>query len=288
MFPASFEYHRADSIASAVSMLAGHDDAKLLAGGHSLLPVMKLRLASPACLIDIGRIAELKGVDTSPDSLRIGAMTTHAQVASSEAVAEHCPMLATAAADIGDPAVRNFGTIGGNLAHSDPASDPPTVVTALGGTIHATGPNGPRSIAASDFFEDLMTTALADDEIITSVSIPAKQSGQVMGYAKLKHPASRYAVISAAAVLTVAGGACTGASVAVGGITPAPFRASSVEAALQGGGLSDDALAEAASTVAGDIGDDVLDDVFASAGYRTAMAAVFVKRALIDAAASAG
>ena len=214
-------------------------------------------------------------------------MTTHAQVASSDAVAEHCPMLASAASDIGDPAVRNFGTIGGNLAHSDPASDPPTVVTALGGTIHATGPNGSRSIAASDFFQDLMTTSLEDNEVITSVELPARQSGQVMGYAKLKHPASRYAVISAAAVLTVADGACTGASVAVGGITPAPFRASSVEAALQGGALAEDALAEAASAVSGDIGDDVLDDVFASADYRSAMAAVFVKRALLDAAANA-
>ena len=288
MFPAKFDYHRADSVANAVSLLAGNSDAKLLAGGHSLIPVMKLRLASPAALIDIGGISELIGVEAGSGSIRIGALTTHAQVASSDVVAEHCPMLASAASDIGDPAVRNLGTIGGNLAHSDPASDPPTVVTALSGTIHATGPNGARSIAASDFFEDLMTTTLAEDEIITSVELPAKQSGQVMGYAKLKHPASRFAVISAAAVLTVANGACTGASVAVGGITPAPFRASSVEAALQDGGLSDDALAEAASTVAGDIGDDVLDDVFASAGYRTAMAAVFVKRALIDAAASAG
>ncbi len=288
MFPANFEYHRADSIAGAVSLLASHGDAKILAGGHSLIPVMKLRLASPAALIDIGGIAELSGVDASSGSLRIGAMTTHAQVATSDAVAEHCPMLASAASDIGDPAVRNFGTIGGNLAHSDPASDPPTVVTALGGTIHATGPNGARSIAASDFFQDLMTTTLAEDEVITSVSLPSRQSGQVMGYAKLKHPASRYAVISAAAVLTVADGACTGASVAVGGITPAPFRASSVEAALQGSALSEDALAAAAAAVADDVGDDVLDDVFASADYRTAMAAVFVKRALLDAAANAG
>ena len=288
MFPASFEYYRADSVAGAVSMLAGHGDAKLLAGGHSLLRVMKLRLASPAALIEIGGISELRGVDAVSGHLRIGALTTHAQVASSEAVAEHCPMLVSAAKDIGDPAVRNFGTIGGNLAHSDPASDPPTVVTAVGGTIHATGPNGERSIAASDFFQDLMTTALADDEIITSVEIPARQSGQVMGYAKLKHPASRYAVISAGAILTVAGGVCSGASVAVGGITPSPFRAGSVEAALEGIDLSEDALAGAAAAVADDIGDYVLDDVFVSAEYRSAMAVVFVKRALLDAAARAG
>ena len=287
MFPANFDYHRADSVAGAIGLLAGHDDAKILAGGHSLIPIMKLRLANPACLVDISGISELSGVDASSGSLRIGAVTTHAQVASSGAVAEHCPMLATAAADIGDPAVRNFGTIGGNLAHSDPASDPPTVVTALGGTIHATGPHGQRSIAASDFFEDLMTTALAEDEIITSVELPARQSGQVMGYAKLKHPASRYAVISAGAVLTVADGAVSGASIAVGGITPSPFKAASVEAALQGGGLSEDALAEAASAVADDVGDDVLDDVFASADYRRAMAVVFVKRALLDAASAA-
>ena len=287
MFPASFEYYRVEDVAGAVALLGQFDGAKILAGGHSLLPVMKLRLANPTALIDISGIPGLRGVTTTPESLRIGALMTHAGVASSNVIRANCPMFSKAAADIGDPAVRNFGTVGGNIAHSDPASDPPTVVTALGGTIHATGPGGDRSIGADDFFEDLMTTALAEDEVITSVEVPLMQPGQIMGYAKFKHPASRYAVISAAVVLSVEDGQCVGAQVAVGGATSSPFRATAVEAALQGSSLSEDALAEAASAVSSDIPDDLLDDVFASADYRKAMAAVYVKRALLDAASAA-
>jgi carbon-monoxide dehydrogenase medium subunit len=283
-------------------MLAGHDDAKLLAGGHSLLPVMKLRLASPACLIDIGGIAELKGVDTSPDSLRIGAMTTHAQVASSEAVAEHCPMLATAAADIGDPAVRNFGTIGGNLAHADPASDLPTVLAALGATLTVTGKDGERSIDAGDFFTGVMMTALGENDLLTSIRVPSA-AGRGTAYVKFSHPASRYAVIGVAVALgigTRGGGwmskikgepketVCTGAVVAIGGLVPKPVRCSAVEAALNDQSPSDEAFASAAAAVSGDLGDDLLGDVFASADYRKAVAPVYVQRALAAAAGRAG
>ena len=288
MFPAQITYHRAGSVAEAVQLLTDNDDAKVLAGGHSLIPLMKLRLASPATLVDIGRIEALKGVSATDGGITIGALTTHAEIAASDLVRQHAPVLAEAAALVGDPAVRNRGTIGGNVTHADPASDLPTALTALGASFNATGPGGDRSIAASDFATGLLENALEENEVLTSVSVPSVPSGAGSAYVKFPHPASRYAVVGAAAILVVSGGACSSASVVVGGVEAKPARASSVEAALVGSDLSSGALAAAAAAVAGDLSGDAMGDVFASAEYRRAMAAVYVRRALAAAASRAG
>ena len=288
MFPAQITYHRAGSVAEAVQLLSNNEGAKLLAGGHSLLPLMKLRLAAPTVLVDIGRIEALKGVSASDGGITIGALTTHAEIAGSDLVQQHAPVLAEAAALVGDPAVRNRGTIGGSISHADPASDQPTVLTALGATFNVTGPGGDRSIAAADFATGLLENALAENEVLTSISVPSVPSGAGSAYVKFPHPASRYAVVGAAAIVTVSGGTCSSASVVVGGVESTPARASSVEAALAGSDLSDAALDAAAAAVAGDLNGDAMGDVFASAEYRRAMAAVYVRRALGAAASRTG
>ena len=281
MYASQTEYHRASSVEEAVSLLAGNEDAKALAGGHSLIPLMKLRLASPSLLVDIGHLGELSGGVTCNDgTISISSLTTHATIASSDILKSDCPMLAEAAGMIGDPAVRNRGTIGGNLAHSDPASDLPTVLTALGASINITGPGGSRSECVSGFIQGLMENNLGSDEIITSIDVPAKGANQGMAYAKLSHPASRYAVVGAAASVTVEGGTVTGASVAVGGVEPSPTVGSSVVASLVGNAPTAAALDEAAAAICNDIGDDVLSDIFASEDYRKAMAVVYTRRAL--------
>lgn len=288
MFPAQLTYHRAGSVAEAVQLLSNNEGAKILAGGHSLLPLMKLRLASPAVLVDIGRIEALKGISASGGGITIGALTTHAEIASSDLVQQHAPVLAEAAALVGDPAVRNRGTIGGSVSHADPASDQPTVLTALGATFNVTGPGGDRRIAAADFATGLLENALAENEVLTGISVPSVPSGAGSAYVKFPHPASRYAVVGAAAILTVSGGTCSSASVAVGGVETTPARASSVEAALAGSDLGDAALDAAAAAVGGDLNGDPMGDVFASTEYRRAMASVYVRRALGAAAARVG
>ena len=288
MFAANFDYYRASSVADAGRLLAEHPGAKLLAGGHSLIPLLKLRLAAPSAVIDIGRVAELRGISAGSDGLRIGALTTHAEIAASSDVQQHAAALAEAAGQIGDPAVRNRGTIGGNLAHADPASDLPTVLAALGATLSVVGPGGERSVAADGFFQGLMMTALGENEVLTAVTVPAGGAGSGSAYAKFPHPASRYAVVGAAACVTASNGSCSGASVAVGGLTPAPVRCAGVEGALSGQALTADTIAAAAEAVAGDVGDDLIGDVFASADYRKAVASVYVRRALTAAAERAG
>jgi carbon-monoxide dehydrogenase medium subunit len=285
MYATDFDYHRAASIAEASELLRKHPGAKLLAGGHSLIPALKLRLADPAALIDIGRIAELKGVLLKDGTLRIGALTTHAEIASSAVVVEHCPALAEAAGHVGDPAVRNRGTIGGNVAHADPASDLPTVLTAVGARFEIAGAKGTRTVGVGEFFTGMMTTALGEHDLLTAVTVPAKAKGQGMAYAKFAHPASRYAVIGVAAVLTASGGSCTAAAVAVGGLVPRPVRAGAVEQALVGQPLSADTIEKAAKLASNDLGPDVIGDLYASAEYRSAVAPVWVKRALTQAAA---
>ena len=287
MFAANFDYYRASSVADAGRLLAEHPGAKLLAGGHSLIPLLKLRLAAPSAVIDIGRVAELRGISAGGDGLRIGALTTHAEIAASSDVQQHAAALSEAAGQIGDPAVRNRGTIGGNLAHADPASDLPTVLAALGATLSVVGPGGERSVAADGFFQGLMMTALGENEVLTAITVPAA-GGAGSAYAKFPHPASRYAVVGAAASVSASNGTCSAASVAVGGLTPAPVRCSGVESALAGRALTEDAIAAAAEAVAGDVGDDLIGDVFASADYRKAVASVYVQRALTDAAERAG
>ena len=281
MFAADFDYYRAESVAEVTALLTQHPGAKLLAGGHSLIPLLKLRLATPAALIDIGRIAELRGIAVANGVVRIGALTTHAELAASAPLREHCSALGEAAAQVGDPAVRNRGTIGGNVAHADPASDLPTVLTALGARFVVTGPAGHRTVEAASFFQGMMATALGEHDLLVAVEVPARTAGQRMAYVKFVHPASRYAVIGVAAVLTTSGGTCTRAGVAVGGLVPRPVRAMSVEKALVGQTLSADLVAKAAAAVSQDLGSDILGDLYASAEYRRAMAPIWVKRALM-------
>ncbi len=285
MYPPKFDYQRASSVSEALDLTKDNDEAKFLAGGHSLIPVMNLRLAHPDLLIDIGRIDELKGICGNNGSVIVGALTTHATVAASS---ELPAGMSEAAGMVGDPQVRNRGTIGGNIAHADPASDMPTILTAVGATIHMTGPNGDRSVGADDFFTGLFETALAEGEIITAVEVPSEGASTGSAYAKLYNPASGYAMVGTAASITVEGGTCTVASVAVGGLTPHATKAGSVEAALVGNALDADTIAAAAEAIANDLGDDVMGDIHASADYRRAMASVYVKRAITAAAERAG
>jgi carbon-monoxide dehydrogenase medium subunit len=255
---------------------------------------MKIRLADPGTLIDIGRIGELKGISTQGNRARIGALTAHVDIEHSRLLPD---ALTEAAANIGDPAVRNRGTIGGNIAHADPASDLPTVLVALDATIHMTGPrlgsNGSgqrvsRSEEAADFFIGFFSTALAEDEILLSVDVPLKQDGTGSAYAKLSNPASRYAILGVAAAVTVANGVCTHANVAIGGLVANATQASSVVNALTGQSLSDDVIAAAAAAVDQDLGDQVLGDIHASADYRRSVVPVYVERALRSAIQRAG
>jgi aerobic carbon-monoxide dehydrogenase medium subunit len=287
MYSPAFSYYRAGSVAEAGDLLRKNPGAKLLAGGHSLIPLLKFRLAAPPALIDIGRITELKGVSVQGGTIRIGALTTHAELAASEALRDHCPALAEAARHVGDPAVRNRGTIGGNVAHADPASDLPTVLAALEARFVVSGEAGTTTVPASGFFKGMMATALGEHDLLTAIEIPARQRGQGAAYVKFTHPASRYAVIGVAAAVTVSGGRCTSAAVAVGGLVPRPMRAPALEKALAGQALGAETIAKSAPLVAHDLGDDILGDLYASAEYRKAIVPVWVKRALTAAAGRA-
>jgi carbon-monoxide dehydrogenase medium subunit len=267
MIPTSFAYKRPSSVDEAIGLLS--DDAKLLAGGHSLLPAMKLRLSSPATLVDIGGLAELNYIREEGTTIAIGAATTHHQIESSGAVQSKTAALAQAAAVIGDPQVRNKGTIGGSLAHADPAADYPAAILALGAEIQVKGPDGERTIAVEEFFVDLFLTALGEDEIITAIRVPAADKS---AYVKFPHPASRFAVVGCAAASS--GGAV---SVAFTGVANAAFRDAGVEAAL-GGTLSADTIAAAAEKAAADV--DVLTDNFAGEEYRRQLAKVYARKAL--------
>lgn len=277
MYPPKFDYYRANSVDEAVSLLQEHDHAQLIAGGHSLLPVMKLRLADPGTLIDIGRIAGLKGIEHNDDVSHIGALTVHATVERDT----NLPRILTEAASwIGDPQVRNRGTVGGNVAHADPASDLPTVFMALRAAFEVSGPRGERRVDAEDFCTGLFTTDLNPDELLTAVIFPRERQGVGSAYAKMFNPASRYAMLGAGAVLTMEGDTCTEAHVAIGGLTPKATRARSVEQALQGKRLDADLLREAAEEVHNDLGDDLIGDIHASAEYRRKVAPTYVLRAL--------
>ena len=283
MFAKEFEYHRATSVDQAVQLLNANQDAKLLAGGHSLIPLMKLRQATPAAVVDIGGIDELRGITVSDGVIRIGALTTHRAIETSSEVQEACGMMVEVAGGIGDPQVRNRGTIGGNVSHADPGSDWPPVLTALNASFVIQGPaqGGSRRVPAAEFFTGLLTTVLAENEILTAVEVPQLGANQHAEYAKMAHPATSFAVVGAAVIVTVDDGRCTAASVVVGGLVPAPLRAGSVENALVGQELTSDTIAAAAERVSVDLGSNVTgDSVFASANYRRAVVAVEVKHAL--------
>jgi aerobic carbon-monoxide dehydrogenase medium subunit len=285
MYPAQFDYHTPGSIKEALDLLGKHkDDAKLLAGGHSLLPAMKFRLARPAHVVDLRKIPGLSGIKEEGGTLVIGAMTTHYAVESSAAVKSKCGVLAQTAALIGDPMVRNMGTIGGSLAHADPAADYPATAIAVGAELVAEGPKGKRTIKVDDFFKGLMTTAVGADEILTEVRVPALAANQSAAYMKFPHPASRFAVVGVAAVLTIDGGKCTKASVGVTGAGTHAVRAKGVEAALAGKTLDAASIAAAADKAADGV--DVQADLQGSVDYKRHLLKVFAKRA-IEAAVAA-
>lgn len=278
MYSSNFDYYRATSLADARQLMAAHPGSKLLAGGHSLVPLLKLRLSAATAVIDICRIAELRGIARHGAVLRIGALTTHAELAASADVRAAAHALAEGAEAVGDPAVRNRGTIGGNIAHADPASDLPTVLVALDARMVVSGPNGDRTVPADQFFTGIMTTALEEYEILVAVEVPAAANGQSSAYEKFSHPASRYAVLGAAALVSVENNTCTAARVAIGGLVPSARRLPSVERAMVGRPASE--AASAAAEASADLRNDVTGDIFASAAYRSAMAPVYVKRAL--------
>jgi len=284
MIPAAFEYVRATSIDDAVAKLkTAGSGAKLLAGGHSLVPLMKLRLSEPSVLIDVGRIPDLAGIRERDGKIVIGAATVHSEVAASSLLQERCPAMAEAAGMIGDPQVRNRGTVGGSVAHADPSADMPAVLVALNAEIHVKGPGGWRVVMAPDFFKDLFTVNLAPDEIIASVQVtPVRTSA----YAKLFQRASHYAIVGVAAVLEVNGGTIVSARIGVTGATSHAQRLAGVERALANRPLSKETIAAAAESAAEGL-EGINSDIHASVDYRRAMVPVFTRRALEGALARA-
>ncbi len=286
MYPAKFDYVAPSSLDEALKLLSeSGGEAKILAGGHSLLPMMKLRLAQPATLIDLRNVPGLAEIKVDQNGISIGAMVTHAQIAASPEVQRALPMLSEAAHMVGDLQVRNRGTLGGSLAHADPAGDLPGVFLALDGEIVARGPNGERTIKASEFFVDILTTALEESEIVTQVRFPSLPPKTGTSYQKFEHPASHYALTGVAAVVTMGdGGVVQQIRVGVTGVGPKAYRAEGVEQALQGKGA--DGIAQAAEKAADGI--DCNDDIHASAEYRAHLARVFTRRALQAAIERAG
>jgi len=283
VIPTSFDYARATSLDDAIAKLGAGDGAKLLAGGHSLIPLMKLRLSEPTTLIDIARIPGLAGIKEKDGKIEIGAATTHHAVASSALLRDKCPALAETAETIGDPQVRNRGTIGGSLAHADPAADYPAILVALDAEIHIKGKGGWRAVKASDFFQGMFTVDLQPDEIIAGVHVKPQKAA---AYAKLHQRASHFAIVGVGAALEVSGGNISAARVGLTGATTHAVRLANVEAALAGKPLSDATIA-AAAAVAGDGLGDLNADLHGSAEYRRSMIKVFTKRALEAAKARA-
>jgi aerobic carbon-monoxide dehydrogenase medium subunit len=280
MFPVNFGYVAARTVEEAILLLTQHgEEGKLLAGGHSLIPAMKLRLQSPQTLIDLGTVPGLSGVRADRNHLVIGALTVHADVASSDLVRKHLPGLAEAAWVVGDVQVRNRGTIGGSVAHADPAADLPVILTALNAAFIVQSSSGNRTIAVDDFFTDFYTTAMSANEILTEIRVPIPGARSGTAYAKLSHPASGYVVVSAGALVTrQASGSCTAARVAIGGLGSGPCRAIASELELQGKPLTPQVIAAAAAKAAEET--DPVEDSYASAEYKRHVATVYARKAI--------
>ncbi len=279
MIPAAFDYHKASSVAEAVGLLKEHGmDAKILAGGHSLIPAMKLRLNQPEILIDISGIADLKGIKDDGRKLVIGAACTHGAIASSAEVNSSAPILAETAKVIGDIQVRNKGTIGGSIAHADPAADWPAALIAANSTIEILGGSGSRTIAAADFFTGIYDTDLGEDEVIVAIHVPKVSSTFTSAYAKFFQPASRFAIVGCAVVMEMKDNYCVSARVAFTGVADTPFFDEKVSSALTGQTLNDETIAAAVASAAQ--GTDILGDHFASEEYRAHLAQVYAERAI--------
>ncbi|HYE72851.1 MAG TPA: xanthine dehydrogenase family protein subunit M [Blastocatellia bacterium] len=285
MIPANFEYFAPTTIDEALQLLEQHgDDCKVLSGGQSLIPVLKLRLAAPAVVIDLGRINELDFIKAEGNTIRIGALATHRAIESSDVIKESVPLLAECAAQIGDQQVRNRGTLAGSLVHADPAADWPAAMLALGAEIVARSSAGERVIKAEDFFVEMMTSALEPNEIVTEVRVPIPAQPRAAAYMKVPQAASGFALVGIAAQLELDGGKIKSASIGVTGLAPKAYRASSVEAALLGQSL--DAVATAAAKADAEAS-DAMEDIHASGEYRRHLARVYAGRALKAAAARA-
>ncbi len=287
MIPSSFAYHRASSVDDAIAALVEHgEEAKLLAGGHSLLPLMKLRLANPEVLVDLGRLGELRGIELDGDVVRIGALTRHHDLETSAVLAQHAPLLAHAAGHVGDPQVRHRGTLGGSLAHGDPASDLPSVLLAMGGSVLVRGPSGDRTIDGDDLFTGFLETAIAPDELAVEIRIPSA-AGAGWSFQKLTRRAQDWAIVGCAVqqrgagavgAAGAAGSSLTAAGIGLVHMDSRPVRAAAAEAALVGGAAPSEAAELAAE------GASPPSDTSASSDFRAHLARVLVGRALSEAA----
>jgi aerobic carbon-monoxide dehydrogenase medium subunit len=283
MIPLAFDYEVAESVDHAIDLLGQHgDEAKLLAGGHSLLPIMKLRLAAPAVLVDLGRVEELQYVRDEGDHIAIGAMTRHTDVEHGELLQEQCGLLSYTASLVGDPQVRHRGTIGGSISHGDAASDLPSALLALEGTFVIKGPGGERTVAAGDFFEDYLQTALAPDEVLTEIRVPKLGPNTGWSYKKFNRRAQDWAVVGVAAVVEKSNGSISSARIGLTNMGSTPLRATATEGALSSAGTS--SVAEAASSAAE--GTSPASDIAASAEYRRHLARVLTRRAVEEALGS--
>jgi carbon-monoxide dehydrogenase medium subunit len=284
MFPAKFSYTAPSSLQEAVGLLED-PDAKIIAGGHSLLPLMKLRLAQPKLLVDIGRIPDLEYARREDGVLAVGALTTYRDLQLSDVVHQTAPVVAEAAHEVGDPQVRAKGTFVGAIAHADPAGDLPAVALALGGVVRAVGPNGERDIDLDEFFVDMLTTRLQEREIIREVRLNIPPAGSGAAYLKFDQPASHYALTGICAVISKSGNTISAARIGVTGVGPKAYRPKQVEQALVGKSLDEETIKSAVATVADGI--DVQGDIHASPEYRAHLARVLTRRAVLQAAGRA-
>jgi carbon-monoxide dehydrogenase medium subunit len=280
MIPSSFAYTAPVTLRDALSALAENpDDTKVMAGGQSLIPLLKLRLASPAVVVDISRLETLREIEQTPSAFRIGALVTHERLLGDEAIAEHWSLIRDAGEELADPLVRNRGTFGGSLAHADPAGDWPAVALAADAVIHVQSLRGAREIPVKDFFAYLFTADIADDEILTHVELVKPAPGTVTAYVKIDHPASGYAVAAAGVSLTIdAGGTCRAARVALTGVATTPLRSVGAEAALEGRTIDANAIQTAVEHAADGI--DVMGDGYAPVEYRRHLISVVTGRAI--------
>lgn len=286
MIPVHFEYIVPRSLKGATDALAKYgDEAKLLAGGHSLLPMMKLRLAQPGVLVDLKRLAKLRRIRRGNGRIHIGALVTHHQLETSQLIESKCSLLAKTAATIGDAQVRNRGTIGGSIAHADPASDMPAAVLSMGGEVQLTGTAGERWVPLEEFFLGPLTTVLEPTEILTTIRVPELPPGTGSAYQKVKQPASGFALVGVAVRVVVQAGVCAEIGIGITGLGGTPFRARTVEDELRGRRLSADLITGAAARVTDGV--DALDDIHASSEFRSHLARLHTARAIREALAAA-